>query len=157
MRIAAFLGLLLGLGFIASCSKTDPVYHPGGGDGEVTLTGKVTYKGEALPGGVLTMSSASDPKNTVPASLRRDGTYQFGSALEGEVVFTLETESIKGQDVSQIFGKGAKGKDTPGPQHDGMNLMPKYVSIDRKYNTLKTSGMKATLTKGANTKDFELK
>jgi hypothetical protein len=155
MRIAAFLGLLVGLGFIVSCSKTDPVYHPGGGSGEVTLTGKVTYKGEALPGGVLTMCSASDPTKTVPASLRRDGTYQFESAIEGEVLFTLETESIKGQDVSQIFGKGAKGKE--GPQHDGMNLMPKYVSIDKKYNSMKTSGMKATLTKGANTKDFELK
>jgi hypothetical protein len=157
MRIFAFFGLFVGLVFIVSCSKADPVYHPGGGSGEVTLTGKVTFKGEVLPGGVLTMHAAEDPKKTVPASLRRDGTYQFESALEGDVVFTLETESIKGQDVSQIFGKGAKGKDSPGPQHDGMNLMPKYVPIDKKFNNLKTSGMKATLIKGANTKDFELK
>ncbi len=157
MRILALLGLLVGLAVIVSCKQADPVYHPGGGSGEVTLTGKVMYKGEPLPGGVLTMHAADDPKKTVPAALKRDGTYQFTSALEGDVVFTLETESIKGQDVSQIFGKGAKGKDSPGPQHDGMNLMPKYVPIDRKYNSMKMSGMKATLIKGANTKDFELK
>ena len=156
MRSVALLGLLVGLAVIISCKQADPVYHPGGGGGDVSLTGKVTLKGEPLPGGVLTMHAADDPKKTVPATLKRDGTYQFASALEGDVVFTLETESIKGQDVSQIFSK-AKGKDSPGPQHDGMNLMPKYVPVDKKYNSVKTSGLKATLTKGANTKDFELK
>jgi hypothetical protein len=157
MRTVAFLGLVVGLVLIVSCKPNDPVYHPGGGSGEVSLSGKITYKGEPLPGGVLTMHAKDDPKKTVPASLTRQGTYQFTSALEGDVVFTLETESIKGQDVGQIFSKGAKGKDNPGPQHDGMNLMPKYVKIDKKYENIKTSGMAATLTKGANTKDFELK
>jgi hypothetical protein len=107
---------------------------------------------------VVTFISATDGTKKSSGQLTREGTYEVTSAPEGDCVVTVDTEMVRGQDMSNLPGsKILKDKVSgPAPPSEALNKMPKYVPIDRKYADPKKTDLKANLTKGENSKSFEL-
>jgi truncated hemoglobin YjbI len=104
--------------------------------GEVgTVSGKVTYKGQPVPGGTITFH----PKEgkAVSAQLQEDGTYSADKVPAGDCTVTVETESVRPTDKPKA---GA----------------PKYVPIPAKYAGTKTSGLTYNVQKGTQALDISL-
>ena len=91
----------------------------------------MTYKGAPLPGG--TVAFHPDKGKPVAAQIQPDGTYSARAVPVGDVVVTVETESVK------KAGGGAK-----------------YVKVPAKYAGPKTSGLTVTIKAGKQTHDINL-
>jgi hemoglobin len=116
--------------------KAEDKSKPGEGG---TVTGKVTFKGQALPGGAIGFVSADGKPTT--AKINEDGSYKVGDLKPGEYKVTIETESVK----PAKDAKPPEGKDAP-----------KYVPIPVKYRDGETSGLKYEVKKGEQTFDVGL-
>ena len=75
---------------------------------------------------------------------------------EGEYAVTIETDSAKGN-APTTYGanKGKKMTSSPIPQSANV-VKPSYTAIPKKYGKKDTSGLKITLTRGKNEKNFDL-
>jgi hypothetical protein len=137
MSKSAFLacgGLLFVLAMTLGCGgKKTPVVEANRGK----VTGIVTFDGKPLGGGQIGFVSAKDSMYRKTAMIKPDGTFSTNDAPLGDVLVSVENESAK------MFNP--KG----------------YVPIPRKYLNVKTSGLKATITKddpeGQKLPPFELK
>jgi hypothetical protein len=138
--IAAALGF--SLIFICGCGGNKA-------SSNTTLSGKVSYKGEPLTGGTITVRS-SDGTMQLPGVISPDGTYSIGGLSPGEVIVTIETESIKGK-------TGVSYQAPPGQTAPTMGVkLEKYVPIPRNYGNPDSTPFRFTLKKGSQKRDFDL-
>jgi hypothetical protein len=149
------LGLLVALflSLVAGCAKNKRA--------PATVSGTVTYKGQAVTAGNVTFHSQD--MGSYNTSLAPDGTYQIVDVPKGELVVTVETESANPDKKTPDYGRGKGSKmyaermamekkmGSPLGQPAG-----KYLKIPAKYATPKDSPLKVTLEAGKQVKDFEL-
>jgi hypothetical protein len=144
-----------------------------GGVKFASVSGKVTYKGKALPDGKVTFWPAQAGGNPATAQIQPDGTYTASVAV-GECAVTVETESVAGRPQTGIPGgiptKGNKSR-PGGPPPEVMAQIKEsmqagnapaeahkgdYVKIDLKYSRPTTSGIQTTIQSGEQTYDIPL-
>jgi len=163
-----FLLLPLVAAFAIGCGAKNP-------NAPAKVSGTVTYKGNKVTGGSLTFHTKDAGAYT--CAIRADGTYSGVDLPAGELVVTVETESINpktkmpeykgGQDprAAMYGGKaggapkppaGAKVEASPKPEGSPESEETVYVKIPAKYNDPGKSGLTVTLAAGSNTKDFDL-
>lgn len=113
------------------------------------LSGKVIYKDQPLTGGTITVISP-DSKEKINAMISPEGTYSVSGVSPGEVIVTIETESIRGQ-------TGVSYQAPPGHTAPDMGVkLAKYVPIPRSYGNPQATPLRVTLKNGSNKKDFSL-
>jgi hypothetical protein len=100
-----------------------------------TINGKVTYKGEPLPGGTVTFHPAKG--KPIVGKLQADGSFSVKGVPVGPTRVAIETESVKPR---------------PGAPPKG----GKYVAIPAKYRSHMTSGLTCEVKAGNQTFDLVL-
>jgi hypothetical protein len=148
-RMVLVAAVCLGLAALAGCEK-----------GRATVSGKVTFNGQALTAG--TVSFVAGPNRVGSDVIHPDGTYTIADAPIGDVTITVNTpEPPKGPAM-------ARGPDKPPPGVQGMpsDMKPpgaeelgksmKIVPAPTKYKNAETSPLKFTVQPGTQTKDIDL-
>jgi len=122
--VAVFLGAALILG-ATGCGgdSTGPI-----------VKGTVKYKGAPLPGGAVTLVSATDATQRTGSINEEDGRYAAVNCPVGDVKISI---------------------DGPTPSSAGPPKAPP-VTIPAKYKDPKTSGLTYTVVKGEQTHDIDL-
>jgi len=103
MQLAArFAGasLLLGALLLVGCKATNP-------NAPARVTGRVTYNGSPVTGGTIHFHSADGAD--VPIGIGPDGTYQAFDIPDGDMVVTVETESINPEKKPPEYRGGNAG------------------------------------------------
>jgi hypothetical protein len=156
--LASQVGFLLLLPALAGC-----------GTGKGTVSGKVLYKGKAVPGGYVTFRPADGRQNEFTATIDENGDYE-ATVAAGEATICVDNRNLAndpgdGKRVAPTLPPGIKlppgfasGGDRPaGPapraaeKQDG-----RYVPIPPKYYTAETSGLKYTVKRGSQQYDIVL-
>jgi hypothetical protein len=132
------------------------------------VSGKVTYNGQLVTGGIIQFSPA-DTNEVIQCSILEDGTYLLGAAVpQGEMIVMVDTEAINPTrqkvDYGQVAGKGGYNPDEMMEKMKGSGQIPesagaavgKYVPIPRKYAEKKTSTLKVTIKGGKQVYNPEL-
>jgi hypothetical protein len=154
LRLAAGTGLLLALVLLAGC---------GPGKGEVS--GKVTYKGAPLPGGLLTFRHADSRHNSVAVELAEDGSFKVVLPA-GEVTASVDNTGLApvpelappsltvplSPEAKKALGSTAQPKASGG----ATKRSNRYVEIPARYQDAETSGLTFTVKGGSQTQDFAL-
>jgi hypothetical protein len=121
-----------------------------------TLEGKITYNGAEVTGGSILFYPAGG--GPVPGFIKSDGTYIASDVPPGEVTVTIDTTSVQntGKAIMPPGGKAPPGGDAS--KYPGANIQgaAKAVQIPAKYADRNKSGLKFTVSKGKNEKNFEL-
>jgi hypothetical protein len=157
-RRALGCGVLIALGFVAGC-----------GEGQGLVSGKVLYKGKALPGGFVMFRPARAGQNTVTAAIDENGLYQ-ASLPVGESQIAVENRELQtaagSADPSagirlpagvkeKVYKGGSKRAATP---PDGSErIAGTYVPIPSRYYDVRSSGLSYTVRSGPQPFDIELK
>jgi hypothetical protein len=119
-----------------------------------SLSGKVTYKGTAVTGGTVTVHTKDGAGYSIP--IKPDGTYSGTDLPAGDMVLTVETESVNKDKKTPVYG-GRAGGQSMSPVPEGVKAGGGgYVKIPAKYADKAKSGLTVTLSKGKQTKDLEL-
>lgn len=124
------------------------------------VSGKITYKGQPIKGGKMLFVTADG--TGYPATINSDGTYSATDLPTGEMIITVETESLKKskgtggaseQRYTQMQGSMKAPADRAGgtPNNDEL-----YVKIPVKYATSSTSTLTFTMKSGRNVVSFDL-
>ena len=139
----------------------------------------MTYKGVPVTGGNIAFHSNS---GVYSASIDAEGKYTAADLPEGELIVTVETESLNPDKKVPTYGPkssssadkryGQKGAGGPvataeGAKNNAKMMSPgregeqqgdhvQYVKIPVKYSEKKNSPLKMTLTSGSQTVDFDL-
>jgi hypothetical protein len=113
----------------------------GGGPPTGVVSGTVTYKGQAVPGGRLFFTPAAGGTAT-PGPINADGTFSFGGIPVGSMVVTVEVS--QSFDYRQMTNPGAP------------KSPPKPMKIPDKYKDPKKSPLTWDIRKGSQQKDIEL-
>jgi hypothetical protein len=153
------LGLLVALAFglITGCARQHPT-------APAKVSGMVTYKDKPVPGGTI-MFTSSD-RGVYRAALDENGTYEIVDMPTGEMVITVETESLNPKTKAKEYGdgKGAKinaeymaaARKMGAPINSGATVAGRYRKIPDKYNNPKTSPLAITLEAGRQVKNWDL-
>jgi hypothetical protein len=111
-----FVSALVFLGAATACCLS-----VGCSSGKGDVSGKVTFKGAPLKGGIVTFVSEGGGSNIV-ASIREDGTYTASNVASGKYKVCVDTESLKPSSTPTTKGgmKGSGGfiKEPPGSTGD---------------------------------------
>jgi len=125
----------------------------------------VTYKGAPVKGGSIAFYSEGKLCGVTPIS--GDGSYKLNDIIPGEMVVTVETESVNPNVKKSVYG-GSKAKGDEKFQKRNQEYMrikgeaasegppAQYRPIPKKYADLKKSDLRATIVSGRQSKDFEL-
>jgi hypothetical protein len=138
------------------------LFAPGCGPGRATVTGRVLYDGEPLPGGRVTFRPADSKENTVSAELDEQGNYQ-AVLPAGDVFVSVDNRELD-PGAGRVGGLppglplspearqqlGAGGPDAS-PTNDPGKGTDRYRPIPSKYYQAETSGL------GFAVKGWELK
>jgi hypothetical protein len=126
-----------------------------------TVSGKVTYKGEAVGGG--TVLFVSEGRGSVSVQIGTDGTYTAEKVPTGAVQIAVETQSLKGsepppQATRQMPPAGlALPKEAENsPIYGSRAGARRYTEIPKKYSDPKTSGLTCTVSGGNQKHDIPL-
>jgi len=142
------IGLILACGL--GCSQSGNPHTP------AHLSGKVTYKAKAVTGGTLRFDTKG--AGVYSATIKADGTYSAADLPTGELLVTIETESLNPDSKKVKYGEGEGGdkfKESPIPKgREGTAGV--YVKIPAKYSKKDQSGLTAILTTGKQVIDFNL-
>ena len=122
------------------------------------VSGSIAYKGQPIKAG--TMQFHTPDGTAYDAQISPDGTYAATDIPEGEMVVTVETESIN-PDKKAATGKDAekRGKmmqSPPGGVGGAPTPTQHYIKIPSKYANSKTSPLTVTLTAGRQVQNFDL-
>ena len=163
VRLLLLVPLFAGLLLIGCKSSSTPA----------RVEGKVTYKGTLVTGGTITFHPVTTGEvvgagGNYLVTIKGDGTYSQDQMPSGEMIVTVETESINpnpkdrpkdmqmmgaqdkmmGADPKMMLNKMKEmGKAPP----DAGQMTGTYVAIPIKYSSPKDSTLKVTLNKGKNT------
>jgi hypothetical protein len=155
-----FLLTCLLLAFVSACSAKSG-----------RVEGLVTFKGEPLPGGTITLCVAMEDGNpgaTFRYVIRPDGTFSGTDIADGDFLVAVDTEGLNPNppDTSKSAqGMAQKKSDQQMMEKmKQMNNVPAggggtygtYVKIPAKYSDPKTSGLKTKVEKGKNKIKIEL-
>jgi len=91
-------------------------------------------------------------------SIDSGGNYSGTDLPAEDMIVTIETESVKAASKPQEYG-GGKMKLSPGGDgagNKGKSVVGTYKKIPEKYGNKNRSGLKANLTPGSNTANFDL-
>lgn len=118
-----------------------------GGSGKCSVSGKVTFKGKPVYGGVVTLMNDKD----APAmgAIDFEGNYKVDNAPTGKV--RIGVVSQKPQAPRDRGGDRMKGTAVPGAGDP-----TKWFTVDEKYADPNSSGKEMTLKGGANTINIDL-
>jgi hypothetical protein len=151
-QIAVGCTLFLSLLMLIGCSSKDK---------NLSLSGKVTYKGEPVTGGSLSLIPTDGKTPPVNTKINGDGTYMIVPPALGKLNVTVETESIRGMKsggpVYANVPKGPNGEDMSDklPKRDAASQQ-NYKPIPPKYSQAATSGLSVDIHSGKNEKTFDL-
>lgn len=126
----------------------------------VRLAGKVSYNGTAVTAGTMSFHTADG--TIYPGLINTDGSYTATDLPVGEVVVTIETESLnpnkkaEGTAKEQKDAKRRSGMMQKAPEGAVGGPTPTYVKIPAKYADKKTSPLKLNLERNTKSKDFDL-
>jgi len=144
----------------------------GGGTGSgnsARVSGSLTYNGQPIKGGVMCFHDASGV--VYPAQLSPDGTYSANDIGTGEMVVTVDTESLnpartgadapKGRDAEARMAmdrKTSQRSDGPAGGNGPAASAPpvSYTKIPAKYHNAKTSTYTVTLKSGRQVVNIDL-
>jgi len=144
-RVVVGCALVLALAALSGCGGR-------GGKNNFSLSGKVTYKGEPVTGGTLTLTPTDGKTHPVNTKLSSTGKYLIVPPLVGELKVSIETESIRGKTgKAYTFGPALEK-----PPDIDESKMVKYRPIPGKYASAATSDLKVTVVQGKNEKNFDL-
>ncbi len=132
--VAACLIVLGALGGLAGCG------------GKPVVTGRVTYKGEPLPGGEIHFITESGPSRS--GVISDDGQFRVEGVPTGTVKVTISSERDE--------GGGAGGSPLGSPTGAAAKPVVRVSRIPAKYNAVATSGLTFTISGGKQTIDIEL-
>jgi hypothetical protein len=162
MRSRGYLFLIAVL-LLGGCSKVQ----------QGSVSGKVVYKGQALPGGIVMFWPKGGDGPPVKATIKEDGSYAAQIPV-GEAAITVETESLAGKPAAAAPRMSREGKQIPGGpppeiaaeiqermkqsgKGEGTGPSPNYVRIDPKFGSPQKSGLKLTVESGEQQYDIEMK
>lgn len=123
------------------------------------VSGTVSYKGQPIKSG--SMRFHAEDGSSFQGMIATDGSYTADGLPVGELVVTVETESVK-PDRPAPKGKDAamrsKMMDTrmQAAPEGTVTAQSLYIKIPDKYNNPKTSPLKVTLTNGRQVHNFDL-
>jgi hypothetical protein len=123
-----------------------PLLACAAGCGSPKVAGKVTYNGEPLHGGIVSITAANGWVGT--SQINEDGTYSIANVPPGSAKIAVDTYS------SDAAPKLARKVKRPPPKSE-----PKYVpvKIPAKYAKPETSNLTCEVTGGRQTHNIELK
>ena len=125
----------------------------GGEPGLVTVTGKVTYKGQPVAKGQIYFTPEKGSARAAESPLDASGTYRLGTFDVGDGAYPGRYQvSIvsRGEDKEKPAGKKAKAVMDEDMQGTGEPLIPK------KYFSPETSRLNADVPEGGGAFDFDL-
>ena len=145
----------------------------GGGvaNAPANVSGKVTYKGAPVTGGVVGFFAKGAEGGGYSATINPDGTFRASNVAAGEITVTVETETLNPNIKQTAYTGGAtKGPGGGGAPAGGapkkMASSPRpgnaakseavYVKIPGKYAKKDTTTLNANLKAGSNTLDLDL-
>ena len=121
----------------------------GGGKGDVS--GKVTYKGQALASGSVQFMS---PAGALVADIGTDGTYKVVGVPSGTSKISVSCQDDDGY-MKYMHALAASSKDKSKPKPKGSP--DDFSKIPAKYNDFEKSGLTCEVKSGPQTFDIELK
>src|SRR5262249_12270439 len=132
-RLLAMLALLAPVG----CGQSGPE--------KARVSGKVTYQGKPVPKGPIAFIPVAADGRNAPGALRDDGTY------------TLQTE--ESNDGAQLgeYKVTISARDDPVLDYVPVTPVKPKMLAPAQYENPETSGLKATVVRGSNVFDFDLK
>jgi hypothetical protein len=143
MRLISPLGRSGKVVFLALVAS---VGAAGCGSSTSTVSGKVYYNGQPLPGGNVAFVGE---KKTVSAEIQEDGSYQAEKVPVGKVTITVETNSIRPPRNFIPKNEPPKGKKRPGSiaQKDPNERFKRFRPIPDKYGDPKQSPLSYEVTR----------
>lgn len=146
----AFLGALI---VLIGCAK-----NPGA---PARVSGTISYKGTPIKGG--TMKFYTQEGVGYDAQITNDGTYTATDLPEGEMIVTVETESInpaaKGstdKNAEKRMAAMTGGREPPAGMGGSPKAMNVYIKVPEKFGNPKTSPVTVTLSAGRQVKNIDL-
>jgi hypothetical protein len=121
-----------------------------GGPYTGAVSGKVTYQGKPLPGGLVTFVH---PDGRIgQGQIQEDGTYSVPKAPGGDVKVTVRTVPPIPAMPAAIRLPGGVG----GGKSETVYPAGKYTPIPKKYADVSTSGLSLTVRRGSQEFDINL-
>jgi hypothetical protein len=151
-RIFSIAAIALPAVGLAGCAKNP--HAPG------SISGSISYNGQPIKAGSMRFHTAQGV--AYDAQLTGDGTYSATDIPEGDLVITVETESIsphksapKGAEAGMRAKAGITQPPPPGmaPPPDPSAL---YIKIPEKYSNPRTSPLTVTVKRGRQIHDVKL-
>ena len=149
-----WLALLVVLPLITGC-----------GPSHGTLSGRVMYRGQPLPGGWLTFRPADPKQNSVTALIDANGNYEATLPV-GDVTIGVDNQewaprtslgSIPPPGGAKLPPEAQRKAGAPAaPKDGGEKHAGSYVEIPQKYANADTSGLHYTVKKGPDTHEIDL-
>ncbi len=150
-------GTLLGAAALLALPLVGCTHNP---QAPARVGGRITYKGSPVPAGTVMFHTPD--KGIYPGPLNAEGTYEILDVPTGELVVTVETETINPKKKAPDYagGKGAKmyAERVAAEGNTAALKAPpqQYVRIPPKYADPKQSPLRATLQAGRQSQDFTL-
>ncbi|MFO0850647.1 MAG: carboxypeptidase-like regulatory domain-containing protein [Gemmataceae bacterium] len=140
----------------------------GGGNPNASarVSGSLSYNGKPIKGAMVQFHSASG--TAYEATVSSDGTYQAIDIAPGEMVVTVDTESLnpakkggasrdpKAELRMKMEASNSRRGDAPSSAASEPPPSALYVKIPAKYNNAKTSPLTITLKPGRQVHNIEL-
>lgn len=143
-RLWAGLLLLPGALMLAGCR----------GSSEGTISGKVSYKGQALKGGTISIVPKTGAIQS--STIAEDGGYRIAKVPVGPAQIAVETESLRPKDQKSLPGPYANAPKDALPQ-GLMGDTKHYVPIPKQYADAEKSGLTLDVKSGKNDHNIDLK
>jgi hypothetical protein len=133
-RLVALIGVAM---IFSACGQSGPE--------KARVSGKVTYNGKPVPKGTITFVPVAQGGRNAVGTLETDGSYRLQTEQPGDGAILGEYKvTIYAHDEQVLDYIPAKP------------VAPKILA-PTKYENPNTTDLKATVQRGSNTKDFELK
>jgi len=159
MTLPRSLSVILFSAFAASlgCSSG------GNPNAPARVSGKITYNNQPIKAGSIQFHTADGV--AYPATISPDGTYSATDIPTGEMVVTVDTESLNPAknapkkssqtDMRMKQMQEMEQRRPPGADAGG-DPTANYIKLPSKYASAKTSPLKVTLSAGKQSKDITL-
>ena len=138
----ATLLMLLSL-WVAGCGKSAS-----------SVSGKVSYKGQPVKGGVVTFLGANSW--TGNSAISEDGSYSIAQVPKGKVQITVDTRALKPNPMAAKMPGPPPGTYNPNAQNGTTPSADRYVAIPDKYADKDQSGLSFESQGGKQTFDIKM-